>query len=39
VTLGYNMYLVHAGTIGFFKDFYLKLLERIDESIITYDIL
>jgi len=33
------MYLVHSGTMGFFKDYYQRLIDRLDENIITFDIL
>ena len=39
ITLGYNFYLVHAGSSDFFKSYYIKLIDRIDERISTFDIL
>jgi hypothetical protein len=39
ITLGYNFYLVHAGTINFFEHYADGLVERIDDNVTTYDLL
>jgi len=39
ITLGYNFYLVHAGSSDFFKIYYIKLIDRMDEKISTFDLL
>ena len=39
ITLGYNFYLVHAGSSDFFKTYYVRLIDRIDEKISTFDVL
>ena len=39
ISLGYNFYLVHAGTIGFFEKFADELIERLDDKTSTYDLL
>ena len=39
ISLGYNLYLVHAGSFGFFKEFAEKLLDKMDQSISTFNIL
>lgn len=39
ISLGYNFYLVHAGTIGFFERFADELIERLDDKTSTYDLL
>lgn len=37
--MGYNYYLVHAGTVNFFTHFSEQLVERLDDSVTTYDLL
>ena len=39
VSLGYNFYNVHAGTINFFEHYSDELIERLDDKISTYDLL
>jgi hypothetical protein len=39
IALGHNYYLVHSGSVSFFCDYSDKLLEKMDESISTYNIL
>jgi hypothetical protein len=39
ITLGYNFYTVHAGTINFFERYADSLLERMDDNVTTYDLL
>jgi hypothetical protein len=39
ISLGYNFYLVHAGTINFFEHYGEDLIEKLDDSVTTYDLL
>jgi hypothetical protein len=39
VSIGYNFYQVHAGTINFFEKYGDTLLERLDDKVTTYDLL
>jgi hypothetical protein len=39
ISLGYNFYIVHAGTINFFEFYGEALVERLDEKVTTYDLL
>jgi len=39
ISLGYNFYKVHAGTINFFEHYSEKLGERLDDKVSTYDLL
>lgn len=39
ISLGYNFYIVHAGSSDFFKQYYIKLIDRLDEKVITFDLL
>ena len=39
ISLGYNFYMVHAGTINFFSMYCDALLNRLDDSTSTYDLL
>jgi len=38
-SLGYNMYLVHHGSVHFFQDYGDNIIEKIGERTTTYDIL
>jgi hypothetical protein len=39
ISLGYNFYIVHAGTVNFFQHFADQLNERLDDKVTTYDML
>ncbi|CAI2364484.1 unnamed protein product [Moneuplotes crassus] len=39
ISLGYNLYLVQTGSLGFFNDYADKLLAKMNESISTFNIL
>ena len=39
ISLGYNFYLVHAGTINFFEHYADQLIERLDDNVTTFDLL
>jgi hypothetical protein len=39
ISLGYNFYKVHAGTVNFFTHYGDQLVERMDEKMSTYDLL
>lgn len=39
VSLGYNFYIVHAGTVNFFSVYSEALVERLDDRTTTYDLL
>ncbi len=39
ISLGYNFYQVHAGTIAFFEVYADDLIERLDDKTSTYDLL
>ena len=39
ISLGYNFYKVHAGTINFFMNYGDTLVERLDDKVTTYDLL
>lgn len=39
ISIGYNFYIVHAGTVNFFIHFADDLMTRLDDSVTTYDLL
>lgn len=39
ITIGHNYYLVHSGSVSFFKEFAEKLVDKLDESVSTFNIL
>ncbi len=39
ISLGYNFYKVHAGTVNFFSHYGDQLVERLDDKLSTYDLL
>jgi hypothetical protein len=39
VSLGYNFYMVHAGTVNFFQYYSESLIERLDDTMTTFDLL
>lgn len=39
VSLGYNFYIVHAGTVNFFQNYSDELITRLDDTITTFDLL
>jgi len=39
VSLGHNFYLVHTGGVKFFEDYADNLLEKLDESVSTFNLL
>ena len=39
ISLGYNFYQVHAGTLAFFEPYADALIERMDDTVSTFDLL
>lgn len=39
ISLGYNFYIVHAGTVNFFQHYSDALIERINDKATTFDLL
>ena len=39
ISIGYNFYQVHAGTVNFFITLADDLFERLDDRVTTYDLL
>ena len=39
ISLGYNFYIVHAGTTTFFEKYADEMLERLDDRVTTFDLL